>query len=262
MAVNIGGFHSKRGHRRVGMEERITHETTAVFAPIAFYDDFNGADLVIPDEAVGAQSGCKWVKLITAAAGAPVVEVVPDMAQGVVQLVLEATNEKQEAGLYMNDQRTFPLNGAVVTAGRGLVFETRISLWVLPTGVAEMYWGLAGAYVEGIIATDGPAEHIFFVADGSGAVIIYTDDTANDNDGVATGVTLVAQEWAIFRIDASNPADVHFYINGVRVAAATTFDMSTAASLTLQPYFMCHKETTAAVGTLKVDYARIWANRA
>ncbi|MDO8472824.1 MAG: hypothetical protein Q7T05_03300 [Dehalococcoidia bacterium] len=227
--------------------------------PLALYeDDFLTGSVVIP-AAGAAESGCEWVKKITGA-GPPTVAVLTGAASavgagGVLRCALTATDEKQEGGAYWNDQRPFTLN-------RGLIFEARINPAVLPTGTGEMWIGLGGAYVEGTILTDGPAEHALFVMDGSGAIVIYTDDTSTDNDGVATGVTLTAGTYAILRIDATDPASVKFYINGARVAGSTTFVMSAVTTLHLQPYVWCHKESGTGLGTLDADYVRIWQKRA
>ena len=54
-----------------------------------------------------------------------------------------------------------------------------------------------------------------------------------------------------------------FYINGNRVAEGTTFDASTVPGLALQPVVRIGKEGAATtVGTLLVDYIRIWQKRA
>jgi len=238
--------------------ESVTKEERVIGPCAAYEDDFFGAGVAIP-AAGAAESGCEWVKKITGAAP-PTVGIKAGAAAevgagGQLECALTAGNEKQEAGAYWDDQRPFTLN-------RGLIFEARIRASVLPTLEGEMWIGLGGAYVEGTIVTHGPAEHAFFVLDGSGAVVIYTDDTVNDNDAVSTGVTLTNADWAILRIDCTDTNDVKFYINGAEVASATAFKMSQVATLHLQPYLWCHKESGLGVGTLLCDYVRVWQKRA
>ena len=99
--------------------------------------------------------------------------------------------------------------------------------------------------------------------DGSGAVLAESDDTTNNNDDISTGVTAVAGTYNIYRIDFTNIADVLFYIDGAAVATAQTFDMSnlTDAEGLMQPYFSLDKGADAGLGTLDLDYVRIWSER-
>ena len=244
MGTKIEGRFSGQGNRLIFRDPQNKNETVLPIADVVFMDDFLG-------QAVDATHN--WTIVDVGNATPALLE---DGASGILNLPLTNTDEKQDAGYYQNDKRNWVLN-------QGLVAEFRISPKVLPTGQAELYFGLCGDYVEGPIAEAdaGPLEHIFFCMDGSGAIKIFTDDTANDNNAVATGVTLVAEAWAVCRIDCSVITDVKFYINGVRVGTATTFDMSTVAALALQLHVMAHKETGTGVGTLYVDYVRAWQNR-
>jgi hypothetical protein len=222
----------------------VTHERVLAVSPVKFEEDFLGQSI---------DATIRWTLKDTAGGSEAVVD---DGNGGICVLSLSATDEKQEAGIYAGDMRNWTLN-------QGLCFEARIKPAVLPTDQAEIYFGLAGDYVEGPIAEDdaGPAEHIFFCFDGSGVLKIFTDDTTDDNNGVTTGTTLTASDWAIVRIDCSTITDVKFYVNGSRVATGTTFDMSTVAALRLQPFFMVHKETGTGVGTLHIDFVRMWMKR-
>lgn len=223
--------------------ESTTQESVPV-APVMFYDDFLAA----------LQTTNLWTAKDT---GAATEALLADGDNGVLALLLTNANEKQEAGVYWNDERPFKLD-------HGPNIEIRAALHTLPTDQAEIYFGLAGDYVEGPIAEAdaGPAEHLFFCADGSGAIKIFTDDTATDNNAVATGVTLVADEYAVFRIDCTDPTNILFYINGTRVASGTTFSANATPTLALQPFLICHKEAGAGVGGLYVDYVRVWSDRA
>jgi hypothetical protein len=103
------------------------------------------------------------------------------------------------------------------------VFEARVALQTLPTLLSEAVWGLAG---DKNAVADSVAESIWFKADGDGVIVVENDDTSNTNDDIATGTTLTAGTFAIFRIDCTTITDCLFYINGARVASGTTFDMS------------------------------------
>jgi len=265
MPVNVRGLFGTREGKRVGFEDGISHETTAVFAPVQFQDDFLGADIVIP--AGGSdESGCKWCKKIVSANAT--LAGLANAAGGVIFCALAANDEKEDATLYTDDQLTFPLNTAAVSGavGMGLVFEARCKLAVLPTTAAavdaRVFIGLAGAWADDAIS----ATRMGFRAYGTGGGLIYceTDDATTDSGFITSGVTLDNATWAVFRIDASNPANILFYINGNRVAAGTTFTMVGAptASVVLQPMLGVYKTNKAGLATLHVDYVRIWNNRA
>jgi hypothetical protein len=250
----MGSTKSKWENGVLTFYDSSTYEHVLPVAPVVFYDDFLGKlDLyTAADNSAGI-----WTPKDTSGGGSTIEALLADGLNGVLRLALDNTNEKQEAGVYFGDERNFAL-------AQDLIFEARVALHTLPTGQAEVYFGLAGDYVEGPIAEadEGPAEHIFFCFDGSGACKIFTDDTSHDNDAVATGVTVVADAYHIFRIDCSNPASVKFYIDGVRVAASTTFNMNHVAALKLQPFFMVHKETGVGVGEAYIDYVRVFQKRA
>lgn len=265
MAANIRGLFSSRGHKRVGFYDITTDETTGLFAPVQFYDDFNAADQVIP-AAGSAESGCKWVKKIVGAAP-PTVAAVADTANGVIACTLTAADQKQDAVLYWDDQLTLPLNTANATGavGLGLIFEARVKLAVLPTTetavAARAIWGLAGAWADDAVS----AKRAVFSCEGAGdgLIKVSTDDATTDSGLITTGKTVANTEWHVYRIDLSNPASVKFYIDGVQKATSTTFSMVGAptASVVLQPYLSVMKTNKAGVATLYVDYVRVWHNR-
>lgn len=231
----------------ISYHDSITYETVLPVSPVVFCDDFNGQVI---------NTVQNWTVKDTSAVGNTTPALVEDGANGILTCMLDATDEKQESGLYANNKRHWVLN-------QGLIFEARITPAVLPTGQAELYFGLAGDYVEGPIseANAGPAEHILFCLDGSGEILIFSDDTVNDKNQITSGVTLTAGTYAICRIDCTTITDVKFYINGNAVATGTTFNMSTVAALKLQPFFMAHKEAATGVGTLYVDFCRVWQKR-
>lgn len=219
-----------------------THERVAPFAPVVFEDDFVGTGLRTTDT---------WTVVDVSSAGNTTPLIAADVANGVARLPLDVTSEAQESGLTFGNQRPLVLD-------QGLVIEMRVSLQTLPTLLAEAVWGLAG---DKNAVADTVAEGMWFKADGNGVIVAESDDASENNDDIATGITLTAGTAAIFRIDCTTITDVLFYIDGAGVAIATTFDMSNVAGLALQPYFHIAKASGAGLGVLDVDYVRCWQKR-
>jgi hypothetical protein len=229
-----------------------TFETADPLAPVVFYDDFLNTN--IRTAATGIEG---WTLKDTSVAGTVVMAIRANQHGGVATLELDGTqNEKQEAGMYGGDARNWNID-------KGPIFEARVAVRLTGTGQTEMYFGLANAYVEGpIIEADaGPTVHAFFAFDANLTPALYTDDASTDTDGTATGITAVEGTFNIYRIDFTDAADVKFYIDGVRVGAATTHVMTNGTNVTLQPFFMVHKETSTGVGKLDIDYVRVWSPR-
>jgi hypothetical protein len=217
-----------------------TFETLHAFAPVYGKDDFEKQAL---DTTIG------WTALDTGDATEALVE---DSPSGILALALAATSEAELAGVSWNDKRTLVLN-------QGLNIEYRFQFSVLPSASTSIVAiGLAGDHNATL---DTVAESIIFRADGNGAITVETDDTANETSKVATGITVITTDWVVGRIDCTTITDVRFYLNGNRVAAATTFDMSTVPTLALQPYARISKASSTSVGTVKIDYVRWWQNR-
>jgi hypothetical protein len=227
----------------------MSHETIEVKAPVAFYDDFLGADVVIP-AAGSVESGCKWAKKIVGAAP-PTVAKVADELNGVVACALTSASQKQSADLYMNDELQFSVR-------QGLILEARIKQSVLPTLVAESAIGLIGAWADGYDAVTYSA---FFTCDGDGEIICESDDNVT-NASATSGVTLTNSDWAVLKIDCTDLTDIKFYVNGAEVAGATTFSWAaSAANSKVQPICGMYKASGAGVGTLQVDYIKTWQKR-
>lgn len=71
-----------------------------------------------------------------------------------------------------------------------------------------------------------------------------------------TTILLVANTYNEFWIDARDPTDVKFYVDGVQVVAATTFVL-TAATGPLFPLLWVGKTANATLGAVKVDFLRL-----
>jgi len=225
--------------------DKSTFETLKATYPLYFYDDFLGA-------AGGSVfDGTQIWNVVDV--GNATEAIVTDSSNGLFALTLTSTDQAQDAVLYHSDNKTFDV-------GNGLIFEARIDMSVAPgSGVVAV----AGMNGDHNLAKDSSTEHAWFRWDASMVAKCESDDTTNNNDDVATGVTVVAATYNIFRIDFTTLTDVKFFIDGVRVAASTTFDMSnlTAGEQQMQPYFALDKASGGGLGTMTIDYVKIWSNR-
>jgi hypothetical protein len=229
-----------------------TFETLKAMFPVVYYDDFLGAGKVVVPAAGSAESGMDWVKKIVGAAP-PTVAGAADAAGGVVQCALTSGSQKQDAGLYMDDQRNFDIT-------KGLIFEARIKVTVIPTLVAEVIVGLVDDWSDGLI--DSATYQISFNLDGAADIRCQSDDNATDRDA-DSGIDAATGTWNILRIDCTDVTDIKFFIDGAGVATGTTFPFAaTGANAILQPYVGLYKASGAGVGTVQVDYVKIWQNRA
>lgn len=243
----MGTTRAKWRNNQMAFYDSSTFETVRPFAPFYWMDDF------VTDAILKAAGVPGWTAIDTSAIGLTTPIQVADQSCGVYSLLFDAQDEEQESGLYMNDE-------LVLNLDKGPVIEFRLDIAVLPTLLTETYFGVVNNYVKGTLAAadQGPTVHICFMLDGTGAVTIHTDDTANDNDAVATGITAVPGTYNIFRIDMTTISDVKFYIDGAPVATSTTFDCSTGAAVMVQPYIVQYKSAGAGLGTTYIDFIRMW----
>jgi len=111
-----------------------------------------------------------------------------------------------------------------------------------------------------VAAADDIARHAFFVFDGGLVCTIYTDATGGpDNDAVATESLLWLAFIIIYRIDATNSADVKFYIDGAQGCIDYYIPcLNTVAAMMVAPIFMMTKAGGAGLGSFAVDYCRVW----
>lgn len=231
--------------------DKSTFERVRYDAPLAFYDDFLGAGAVVIPAAGSEESGVFWAKKIVGAAP-PTVAGVADAAGGVAACTLTSASQKQDAVLYCGDQRNFDVT-------KGLVLEARFKLSVLPSAAeVQTVLGLSDDWIDG---PDNASYYLQVGATANGALVYRSKDGVNTVSASA-GVTLTTADWAIARIDASDVTDVAFYINGERVnAAGSVAFAATGANAILQPYASMYKASGAGVGTLQVDYVKIWTRR-
>lgn len=226
--------------------ESSSNESMPIGAPILLDEEFLGTTLVAGTTI--------WTAKDT---HANAIETnIADQHGGVFGLHIDLTEAEMEAGLTMGDQLNFNLD-------KGFIIEYGVSLKVLPTLLTEAYWGVGNNYVKGTLAAadQGPTVHAMFMADGTGAITIHTDDASTDNDAVATGVTVVAEALHVYKIDFTTITNVLFYIDGVRVASGTTFSMANGTNVVVQPYMMLYKSAGAGLGDVYIDYVKVWGKR-
>ena len=195
-----------------------------------------------------------WTIKDTSAAGAPTYLCVTEDG-GAAKLTLAATSEAEIVTLYTNDVLTFDV--------RKLKRVEYIALVAGIDSVTTLVFGVGSAQND---TADSVATNAWFRMEGSAsttAVVVETDDATNDNNDVATGSTLAAT-YKQFVIDfESGISDVRFFIDGERVAASTTFDMSAlTAGLNVQPFVQLQKASGTGVPSITIAKCQIDYNYA
>ncbi len=234
----------------LGFHDVNTQETLVRFNPIQFQDDFQGAGVVIP-AAGAAVDGYPWVAQIVGAAPPTVAQVAND-ALGVIALTLTSASQAQTAALYWGDSLTWDLT-------KGVIFEARVALDALPSvsGVSATF-GMQSAYA----APASVSYYTNFNVANTGAVSYQTKDGVNTvSTASGTTVTAGATVWHIYQIDCSDATHVVFKIDGSIVTSTAAF-AATGANALVQPNFQMYKASGTGVGTMYVDYVKIFSNRA
>lgn len=229
--------------------DNATNETINRYTAATIDEDFTGPSFsTIPTTAT---TGCAWIKKTVLTAGTPSVAPVSNASGGIIRLALDATSEKQEASLYAADV----LNWDVT---KSAIWEARISNHVLPTGVVEMVFGLQSAWIDG---PDNASFYAQFQQSASGVVNFRTKDGVNTLSN-ASPVTMVVDAFHIFRIDATDPTNVRFFIDGVEVSTKGQMSFAaTGASAVLQPYVSVYKASGVGVGSVDLDMIQVGMNR-
>lgn len=207
-----------------------------------FIDDYPASGTALP---LGSSP---WLKVETLGLG--VIESAE--ANGVLKFVFDNTSEAATAALYM-PALPFDIDQAPI-------FECRLAIFDIGDDAAlDINFGLASA----THATDFDTIAAFaaFHLDGNNlSVFCQSDDGTIDTDPVDTLIDLVDDTYATFRIDATDKADVKFYINGARVLAGTTFDISNYTGR-LTPIVHVEKSTDDTTADVRVDRIRCTAGR-
>lgn len=159
---------------------------------------------------------------------------------GAAALTLANTSEAEVVTLYQNDVLIYDL--------RQLQHMWWIAKVASVDAVTTLVMGLGSAQND---TADSVATNAWFRMEGSAstsALVVETDDGTNDNNDVATGVSL-SSTYKKLHLDFTNGlSDVRFYCDGARVASGTTFDMSDlTAGLNAQPFVQLQKASGTGV---------------
>jgi len=204
---------------------------------VCFQENFLGGTLPATQEA-----GSPWDITDTSSAGAPTYVIGTDGAV----LTLASNTEIENVCLAWGDQLTLDIDDLDHIE---FLVKTSATLDTATTIVC----GLASARNDDPDAITASA---FVKLDGSNVIVAESDDGTNDNDDVATGQSLVAAFRRVVISFAAGKSDVRFFIDGKRVAASTTFDMSNYAA-GLQPYFQIQKTSDSNTDSLTIGYVRV-----
>ena len=211
-----------------------------------FEDDFIGTSAAFP---ASADPATPWLAVDTSAAGAPTY--VRNASNAVITLA--ATSEVENVCLAHGDALSFDIDSIQR-------IEMRVKIGAAFTTGSELVFGLGSARND---TTDSVTANAWFKMVGaSSTTLVYceSDDGTNDNDDKSSGVTL-GTTFKKFVIDfTGGKSNVKFYIDGVRVATSTTFDMSNYTA-GLQPIIQLQKAANTNVDAVTVDYVRIACKR-
>jgi hypothetical protein len=228
-----------------------TGETIERYSAVTFEDEFIYPVATIPTQGAPV-IGYAWVKRTVQTGGTPTVTITTSSGGGTVRCALDATSEKQEATFYANDQLVWDMT-------KSAMFEARISNHVVPTGVVEIVFGLQSAWIDG---PDNASFYAEFQQSASGVVNMRTKDGVNTLSN-ATTITMVVDTFHDFRIDATTPTNIRFFIDGVEVSTPGQMSFAaTGSNAILQPYISVYKASGVGVGTIDIDVIQLGMNRA
>ena len=240
------------GTGRTVFWDNISFETIRADYPVSFYDDFCGAYLQKYTASEDTHSLWKTVETSLNTA----INLVSNDHHAAI--ILDVDNNAEVGCLHFGDQTCFNME-------RGVMFETRLTFSVLPTTGTETVqavWGLAGAHNTTMDTVDCNAWFRLESA-ASTALLWEVDDNVTDDDDNAANIIMAASTWHIFRIHAIDKNHVKFYVDGALVGEGNMGGLSTTVG-DVQPYFCVSKavsSTNTGVGTMLIDYVKVWENR-
>lgn len=160
-----------------------------------------------------------WTIADTSSSGTPTYLCI---SGGGVKLLCDNTSEAQVVNLFQNDVLPFLLNKV-----------QKVKYLLSVAGIDSATTLVAGVSGARNATADTVAQSAWVRMEGSAsttALVVETDDNTTNNDDVATGVSLSSTPKEVVIDFTYGLSDVRFYIDGARVAADTTFDMSGASS--------------------------------
>lgn len=190
------------------------------------------------------EGGTGWTIADTSAAGTPTYLTATEDGGGLV-LTLANDTEVENVCLYQNDILMYDLA------------KLQHMWWIAKvasigaTTVAAFGLGSARNDDEDAVATNAWLKIEGAVSTSN--LVAESDDGTNDNDDKATGATL-SSTYKKLQFDFTNGlTDVRFYVDGDRVASATTFDMSNiTAGQNVQPIVQLSKGATAGTPAITI----------
>lgn len=221
-------------------------ETVAALCPVVFYDEFTGYKL--NKYTANENTSAPWLTIETNLNTA--MGLVTDAHQ--MSIALDADDNAERGVAYFGDQECF--DGYV-----GIVFECRARVSVLPTTNTEILIGLAGADNSTADSVDVNA-WFRLLATASTTLLWECDDNVTNDDDNDAATTIATDTWFVLRIELSVVDGVKFYVDGTLVGSATMAGLTTTTGM-VQPYIAVQKASGVGVGTLLVDYVRVWGNR-
>jgi hypothetical protein len=193
-------------------------------------------------------NGDRWDIADTSSAGTPAYTV--GGINGEATLAFDSQSEVQNVCLFQSDV----LNWDIDLIQR---IEMRVKTTATLDIATSLAFGLASARNDAI---DSITAHASFRIIGNNTLVVESDDGTTDKDDVATGASL-SDTYKKFVIDfTGGKSNVKFYVDGVRVAASTTFDMS-GYTAGLQPYVQIQKTADTNTDSVTIDYIKIEGKR-
>ena len=212
-----------------------------------FYDDFNGAVATLPTSADPATA---WMVDDTSLTGTPT------YTKGTSNLTMTLNNDSAIVNIctHFNDALDFDIDLI-----QSIEMRCKIGAATFTSG-STLVFGLGSARDD---TPDSVTAHAWFRMEGANSTtLVYaeSDDGTRDVNDISTGVTL-GTTFKRFVIDfTGGKSDVKFYIDGQRVCASQTFDMS-AYSSGLQPIFQLQKAANANADSFVCDYIKVECKR-
>jgi len=210
-----------------------------------FEDNFDRAQVLVD----GTPGHNGWSLDDVSSSGAPTATTATLDGGGMV-LTLAATSEAENLTMFMEDILMFDV--------RNLQHVDIIAHVAGIDSLSVVCFGVGAAQNDD---EDAVVTNAWFKMEGATSttlVVVETDDGTNDNNDIATGVTLAATP-KFFRIDFTRGiSDIRFYIDGEPVALPTTFSMADlTAGLNVQPYVQISKPSGTGTPAVTIRKFRI-----
>jgi len=213
-----------------------------------FYDDFNGTVATLP---ASADPATPWLIDDTSSSGTPTYT----KGTSVATLTLAATNEIENVCLHFGDALDFDIDDI-----QRVDMRVKIGASAFTSG-SILTFGVGSARADDADTIAASAFFKMVGANSTSLVYVESDDGTNEVAATSSGTTL-GTTFKRFTIDFSGgKSNVKFYIDGQRVAASQTFDMSGYSS-GLQPIIQLQKTANGNVDSVIVDYVKVTTRRA